>query len=280
MIVDFLRLIKIEHTLFALPLALAGTVLAARGMPPLRVLGLATLAFASARASAMVFNRLADHEFDARNPRTAGREIPVGKISRAQAGVLVVVCVLVFAAASWAINPVCGKLSPVALVIILGYSYTKRFTMLSHYVLGVALGIAPIAGWIAVTGELASAPMLLGAGVMLWTAGFDILYACQDVEFDRREGLHSLPARLGVSGAMAWARISHMLSFLLFVAAGLFSALAWPFFAFIGLTGALLLYEHILVSPRDISRLDIAFFRVNSMVSGSVLLAVTAGIAF
>jgi 4-hydroxybenzoate polyprenyltransferase len=277
MIGDFLRLIKVEHTLFALPLALAGAVLGARGMPSLRVLGLVALAFAAARASAMTFNRLVDHGFDARNPRTADRELPRGKISRVQAGLLTAICAVLFLISAWAINPLCGKLAPLALIIILGYSYTKRFTMLSHYVLGLALGIAPIAGWISVTGALGIPPLFLGAGVLLWTAGFDTLYACQDVDFDRKEGLYSLPAMLGIERAIMIARASHVAAFLLFLATGLSAGLLWPFYAFITLTGALLFWEHRLVGPGDLSRLDMAFFRINSMVSGSILLAVVAG---
>ncbi|MBW1922402.1 MAG: UbiA family prenyltransferase [Deltaproteobacteria bacterium] len=278
MIRTFLSLVKIEHTLFALPLALAGAVLGAGGLPAWKTLGLVAVAFAGARASAMAFNRLVDRHFDARNPRTAARELPTGRVTPAQAGCLVAASIVVFVGAAWAINPLCGKLSPVALVVLLGYSYTKRFTMFSHYVLGLALGMAPVAGWLAVTGRLALTPLCLGAGVALWTAGFDTLYACQDVEFDRRTNLHSLPACLGTARAMGWSRASHALSFLFFVGAGVLARLGWCFYPLIALTGLMLVWEHRLVGPADQSRLDLAFFRINSLVSATILLAVSAGL--
>ncbi len=191
MLKTLFSLIKIEHTLFALPLAFTGAVLGARGFPPIHVLLLMAVAFTAARASAMAFNRIADRHLDARNPRTADREIPSGTLSVTQVWGLVIVSIFVFLGTSWAINPLCGKLAPVALVILLGYSYTKRFTSFCHYLLGLALGMAPVAGWIAVTAALAPAPVVLGLGVIFWTAGFDTLYACQDVQFDREMGLHS-----------------------------------------------------------------------------------------
>jgi 4-hydroxybenzoate polyprenyltransferase len=271
-------LIKIEHTLFALPLALTGAVLGARGMPPVPVLLLMAVAFTAARAAAMAFNRIADRHLDAQNPRTATREIPSGTLSVSRVWGLVMVSIAVFLAASWAINPLCGKLAPFALVVLLGYSYTKRFTSLCHYLLGLALGMAPVAGWIAVTGTVAPAPIILGLGVIFWTAGFDTLYACQDVEFDRNMGLHSIPAKLGTKKALKVAAMSHVAAFLLFILAGALAALGVGFYLLSMVTGALLVWEHRLITPDDLTHLDMAFFKVNSMVSASLLLAVVAGL--
>ncbi len=272
MLKKLFSLIKIEHTLFALPLALTGAVLGARGLPPILVLLLMAVAFTAARASAMAFNRIADRHLDAKNPRTADREIPSGTLSLSQVWGLIIVSIAVFLAASWAINPLCGKLAPFALVVLLGYSYTKRFTHLCHYLLGLALGIAPVAGWIAVTGTFAPAPIVLGLGVIFWTAGFDTLYACQDIEFDRNMGLHSIPARLGTKKALKVA------AFLLFILAGALSSLGVGFYIFSIITGGLLIWEHRLITPDDLTRLSMAFFRVNSLVSASLLLAVIAGL--
>ena len=271
-------LIKIEHTLFALPLAFTGAVLGARGLPPILVLLLMAVAFTAARASAMAFNRIVDRHLDAQNPRTADREIPSGALSVPKVWLLITLSIAVFLMASWAINPPCGKLAPFALVVLLGYSYTKRFTSLCHYLLGLALGMAPVAGWIAVTGTLALAPIVLGLGVIFWTAGFDTLYACQDVEFDLQMGLHSIPARLGTKKALKVAALSHMAAFLLFILAGALSSLGVGFYLFSIVTGGLLIWEHRLITPDDLTRLDMAFFRVNSLVSASLLLAVIAGL--
>jgi len=271
-------LIKIEHTLFALPLALTGAVLGARGMPTILILLLMAVAFTAARASAMAFNRIADRHLDAQNPRTADREIPSGALSVPKVWLLIIVSIVVFLAASWTINPLCGKLAPFALVVLLGYSYTKRFTPFCHYLLGLALGMAPVAGWIAVTGTIAPAPMVLGLGVIFWTAGFDTLYACQDVEFDRNMGLHSIPARLGTKKALKVAVLSHIAAFLLFIVVGVLASLGVGFYLFSIITGALLVWEHRLITPDDLTHLDMAFFKVNSMVSGSLLLAVIAGL--
>ncbi len=278
MLKTLFSLIKIEHTLFALPLAFTGAVLGARGMPSILVLLLMAVAFTAARASAMAFNRIADRHLDAQNPRTANREIPSGTLSVNRVWGLVIISIAVFLAASWAINPLCGKLAPFALVVLLGYSYTKRFTPFCHYLLGLALGMAPVAGWIAVTGAFAAAPMVLGLGVIFWTAGFDTLYACQDVQFDRDMGLHSIPARLGTKKALKVAALSHVAAFLLFILAGALASLGIGFYLFSIITGGLLIWEHRLITPHDLTRLDMAFFKVNSLVSASLLLAVIAGL--
>ena len=274
----FLSLIKIEHTLFALPLALTGAILAARGLPDVMTLILLAIAFTAARAAAMAFNRLVDRRIDALNPRTADREIPSGAISATKTGVLVAVSVAVFLAAAWAINPLCGKLAPLALVVVLGYSYTKRFTVLCHYLLGIALGIAPVSGWLAVKGAFAWPPVVIGLGVILWTAGFDILYACSDIQFDREMNLYSLPALLGPARALRLAALSHMVAFGLFVFTGYLAGLSWLFYLLTLSTGLLLVWEHRLISPDNLSKLDMAFFRANSLVSVSLMLAVCGGL--
>jgi len=278
MLKSLLSLVKIEHTLFALPLALTGAVLGTRGLPPIFTLLLMAVAFTGARATAMAFNRIADRHLDAQNPRTVNREIPSGTLSVTRVWGLVLVSIVVFLVASWAINPICGKLAPIALLVLLGYSYTKRFTHLCHYFLGLALGMAPVAGWIAVTGSIALAPIVLGLGVIFWTAGFDILYACQDVEFDRKMGLHSIPAMLGTQKALKLAALSHIAAFILFILAGALAYLGVGFYLLSIISGALLFWEHRIVTPDDLTQLDMAFFKVNSLVSASLLLAVIGGL--
>ncbi len=273
-----LSLVKIEHTLFALPLAFTGSILAARGMPSLRVLGLVALAFAGARTAAMAFNRLADRHLDALNPRTADREIPSGQINVYQAWALVVIAVGTYFLAALALNWVCFSLSPVALAILLAYSYTKRFTWLCHFFLGLSLGLAPVAGWLAVMGGVDWTPVVLGTAVLFWVAGFDVIYACQDVEFDRKTKLHSVPAWLGTSIALRLAGLAHIAAICLFMLTGKLAGLNWPFYLLSLVTGGLLYWEHKLLHPDDLSRLDLAFFNVNSMVSFSLLVAVWFGL--
>lgn len=273
-----LNLVKIEHTLFALPLAMTGAVLAARGLPDAKVLVLVAVAFTAARSTAMAFNRLVDRRFDAANPRTANREIPSGHVTSTQAWALVAISTSIFFLAAWSLNDLCFYLSGPALAVLLAYSYTKRFTALCHIFLGLCLGLAPMAGWFAVTGTWSWVPAVLSLGVVLWVSGFDIIYACQDVDFDRRTGLHSLPARLGPQRALKIAAFSHFAAFALFVTTGFAALLGTPFYVVILVTGLLLLVEHRLVRPNDLSKLDLAFFKVNSLVSASLLLAVSAGL--
>jgi 4-hydroxybenzoate polyprenyltransferase len=275
-----LSLVKIEHTLFALPLALTGSVLAARGLPDLRVLALVAVAFTGARTAAMAFNRIADRRLDAMNPRTADREIPTGTISTYQAAFLVAAACALYFLAAWGLNELCFRWSPVALAILLGYSYTKRFTWLCHIFLGLCLGLAPVAGWLAVTGEWALPPVVLGMGVVLWVAGFDTIYACQDVEFDRETGLHSLPAWLGPKAALRFAAWAHVAAYALFLSAGALAGLGRSFYALSLITAGLLFLEHRLVNPGDLSRLDLAFFKVNSLVSASLLVSVCFGLVW
>lgn len=273
-----LSLVKIEHTLFALPLAFTGSILAARGMPNLKVLGLVALAFAGARTSAMAFNRLADRHLDALNPRTADREIPSGQINVFQAWALVVLAMGTYFLAALALNWVCFYLSPVALAILLAYSYSKRFTWLCHFFLGLCLGLAPVAGWLAVTGGVDWTPVVLGVGVLFWVAGFDVIYACQDVEFDRKAKLHSVPAWFGTRTALSLAGLAHIAAICLFMLAGKLAGLNWPFYLLSLVTCGLLYWEHRLLHPDDLSRLEVAFFNVNSMVSFSLLAAVWFGL--
>ncbi|MBI4961881.1 MAG: UbiA family prenyltransferase [Desulfomonile tiedjei] len=273
-----LALVKIEHTLFGFPLALTGAILAARGLPEVKVLALIIVAFASARAAAMAFNRVVDRHSDAANPRTAAREIPSGLVRPAQAWGLVVVACAVFFLAAWGLNEVCLFFSPLVLAILIGYSYTKRFTWLCHIFLGLCLGLAPIAGWLAVTPQWSWIPVVFALGVVFWVAGFDMIYACQDVDFDRTSGLHSLPAKLGTRAALRLAGAAHLLAFAFFLSAGALANLNWSFYILSLITAGLLLWEHRIVRPDDLTRLDLAFFKVNSMVSLSLIAAVSSGL--
>lgn len=276
-----LDMIKIEHTLFALPFAFLGATLAARDMGPqtgafwLTKLLWITVAMVGARSAAMTFNRIADRELDAANPRTANRALPAGLLDRRFAWAFTVVAAALFVLAASQLNRLAFLLSPVALGSVLLYSYTKRFTALSHLFLGWCLAIAPSGAWIAIQGRLTVVPVLLSVSVMLWTAGFDILYACQDCEFDRRTGLHSIPQRFGVSKALWIARAIHAL---MFVSLALFfrAAHLGPLgLAGVVATGALLVYQHSIVRADDLSRLNAAFFTTNAFVS--VILFVTMG---
>lgn len=266
-----LEMIKFEHSIFALPFAFTGALLAIReegfSVPDLASkLGWIAVAMVAARSAAMTFNRLLDTEIDARNPRTRSRHLPAGLLSRRFAWGFLVVAIAVFLVAAAALNPLCLKLAPAALVVILGYSYTKRFTSLSHLVLGLALGIAPAAAWIAIRGSLDARIVLLTAAVAFWTAGFDIIYACQDYDFDRREGLFSIPRRLGIGAALKIARGFHLAMLGALLALALAFELGPVSLAGIGLIAALLAYEHSLVKPTDLSRVNAAFFTVNGWI--------------
>jgi 4-hydroxybenzoate polyprenyltransferase len=267
-----LDMIKFEHSVFALPFALTGALLAAResGFTIAhlgRRLLLIVLAMVAARSAAMAFNRWADAGIDARNPRTRDRHIPAGLISRSFAAAFTVLAALVFLVAAAALGPLCLQLAPVALLIILGYSYTKRFTSLSHLVLGLALGIAPSAAWIAMRGDYDFRMLWLTTAVLFWTAGFDMIYACQDYDFDRREGLYSLPRRLGIGRALQLARIFHLFMILCLLALAFSFGLGWLSYLAIAVLAALLIYEHHLVAPTDLSRVNAAFFTVNGWIS-------------
>jgi 4-hydroxybenzoate polyprenyltransferase len=262
-----LEMIKIQHTVFALPFAFMGALLAAGGLPTAGQAFFILLAMVGARSAAMAFNRLVDADLDARNPRTASRALPRGLLSRSFTLGFVCAGSLLFFYAASRLNPLALALSPPALAVVLGYSYTKRFTWASHLVLGAALGLAPVGGWIAVRGDLAVAPLVLGAAVLFWVAGFDVLYALQDEDFDRQSGLHSLPVRLGRSGALALARRLHVAAGLGFVLTGWLAGLGWLYYLAALAAGLLLWWEHHLLSPHDLTRLNQAFFTLNGMVS-------------
>ncbi len=275
-----LEMIKWEHSVFALPFALCGALLAAGGWPAPRQLAWIIVAMVAARSAAMAFNRLADAALDAANPRTRTRAIPAGTLSRQFVASFVVVSCAIFVLAAAQLNRLALYLSPVALAVVLLYSYTKRFTRWSHLVLGFALGIAPAAAWIAVRGSLDSRILILTAAVTLWVAGFDILYSCQDYDFDRGAGLHSIPRAFGIRRALAIARFLHLLML------ALMGLLVWAFhlgaLAAVGVAvvALLLLYEHRLVSPDDLSRLDAAFFTMNGVISIIFFIFVAADLLF
>jgi len=275
-----LEMIKWEHSIFALPFALCGAMLAASGLPTSHQLVWIIVAMLAARSAAMAFNRLADASIDAANPRTRTRALPAGHLSPAFVATFVLVSCAIFILAASQLNRLTLWLSPVALAVLLLYSYTKRFTRLSHLVLGIALGIAPAAAWIAVRGSLDPRILLLTAAVTFWVAGFDILYACQDFDFDRDAGLHSIPRHIGIANALWIARAFHALMLLLLIA--LVPAFALGKLALIGVAAVmlLLLYEHSLVKPNDLSRLNAAFFTMNGVISVVFALFVAADILF
>jgi len=262
-----LEMIKWEHSVFALPFALTGAVLAAGGWPPVRVLGWIVVCMVAARSAAMAFNRLADARLDAANPRTAMRALPAGTLTSGFVGGFVVVSIAVFVIGAAMLNPLTLKLAPVALAVVLAYSYMKRVTRWSHLVLGLALGIAPSAAWIAVRGTLDARIVVLTAAVLLWVGGFDVLYACQDFEHDRKVGLNSVPQAFGVASAFWIARAMHV---------GMLALLCWLVVLFglgkvaivgVVLVALLLLYEHLIISPQDMRRMNAAFFTLNGVIS-------------
>ncbi|MEQ1603313.1 MAG: UbiA-like polyprenyltransferase [Pyrinomonadaceae bacterium] len=271
-----LAMIKFEHTLFALPFAFLGAILAANGLPTWWQILWITVAMFGARSAAMTFNRIVDRDIDAKNPRTANRELPSGKLSVGFAWVFLYVSIGVFLLASYSLNWLTFALSPVALIFVLGYSYAKRFTAFAHIILGIALAISPSAAWIAVRGTLNhEIPILLSVLVLMWTAGFDVLYACQDFEFDRKAGLRSVPARFGIKNSLWIARVFHFQAFIVLVLLYLVTDLGWLALAGVIAVGALLAYQHTLVKPNDLSKMNAAFFTTNAFVS--VILLLTFG---
>lgn len=273
-------MIKFEHTLFALPFAFLGAVLAADGLPTWRQILWITVAMFGARSAAMTFNRIIDREFDANNPRTANRELPSGKLSVGFAWGFLLFSIALFELASYSLNALTFMLSPVALLSVLGYSYAKRFTSFAHLILGWALAISPTAAWIAVRGTLDSeVPILLSLMVMMWTAGFDIMYACQDFEFDRKSGLRSIPARFGIARSLWIARMFHFQAFVALLLLLLVTELGWLAIAGVVAVGGLLLYQHTLVKANDLSRMNAAFFTTNAFVS-VILFATFGGAVF
>ena len=271
-----LEMIKWEHSIFALPFALCGAILAASGLPTGHQLLWIVIAMIAARSAAMAFNRLADAAIDAANPRTRTRALPAGHLSPAFVATFIIVSCAIFILAAFQLNRLTLWLSPVALAVLFLYSYTKRFTRWSHLVLGFALGIAPSAAWIAVRGSLDPRILLLTAAVTFWVAGFDILYACQDVQFDEDAGLHSIPRYLGIPRSLWIARAFHLIMLLLLIALLPAFALGKVAFAGVAAVALLLLYEHSLVKPDDLSKLNAAFFTMNGVISVIFALFVAA----
>jgi 4-hydroxybenzoate polyprenyltransferase len=269
-------MIKFEHTVFALPFALLSAILASGGLPGGSKVFWIVIAMAGARSAAMAFNRIADWRIDAENPRTAGRALPTGQLSVSFAVYFTLASSLLFLLAASRLNPLCLRLSIPLLLILFSYSYTKRFTNYSHLALGLCLGLAPLGAWISIRGDVQATPILLCLIVLLWTAGFDIIYACQDVEFDRRKTLFSIPKHFGISTALRISSCLHFLMLLLLVGLFFMEGLSW-----ISLTGifpvtCLLWYEHSLVRPDDLSKVNAAFFTVNGYIS--ILLLLTIGL--
>lgn len=268
----WMELVRFSHTLFALPFAVMALFLAyADRSPDLRVAVLVVLCMVFARTAAMAYNRLVDADVDARNPRTASRHLPAGLVTRVEVALLVIGSAMAFVGCAWLLNPLAFALSVPTLLVLLGYSHTKRFTSASHFVLGLALGLSPLGVWVAVRGAPVDAsywiPALLSLAVLLWVAGFDILYSCQDVEFDRQAGLHSVPKRLGVPRALWLARACHVAMIAALFLLARQAGLGTIYRVGVVVTAALLVYEHRLVRADDLSRIDVAFFTVNGVVS-------------
>ena len=269
-----LEMIQFKLTVFALPFALTGAVLAARGLPEFATVAWIIVAMVGARTCAMAFNRVVDRRFDQANPRTAGRALPAGKVRLGEAWTMILVSGALFFYASFSLNQLTLYVSPLALGLTLFYSLTKRFTVFCHLVLGTALAFAPLGGWLAVRGSLIDYPVALSVGVIMWVAGFDTIYSCLDAEFDRREGLYSLPARFGKKNALRLAGGFHILAFVFFTVTGYQAGLNIFYYLGIVSAAAALLLQHLLVRPEDLSRLHTSFFAMNGLVS-IVLFAAT-----
>ena len=270
-----LEMIKFSHTVFAFPFALMGVVLASlkTGAPPsIGQLFWICVAMVGARSGAMGLNRIIDARIDAENPRTAGRHIPAGKVSRPEAWFFVAVSLAVLLLAAWMLNPLCFYLSPMVLFFFTLYAYCKRFTALAHVVLGICLGAAPVGAWIALRGDVGWQVVVLGLAVLFWVAGFDIFYALQDLEFDREKGLHSIPARLGVKRSILLVRAFHVMMVFLLLLLLIGTGLGWIYFLGVVVVSAMLVYEHLLVREDDLSRLDAAFFNMNGYISVTIFL--------
>ena len=274
------RMIKFSHSIFALPFALAAFFLATlrEGFEPAKLFWV-VIAMVGARSAAMGFNRWLDADIDARNPRTANRELPAGALSKTQVLIFVILSSAALVGAASQLNLMCLVLSPLALAIVFGYSFTKRFTMLSHMVLGLSVAIAPVGAWLAVRGQFEVTPIPIGLAVLFWVGGFDILYSCQDVEFDHKHSLHSIPVRFGVPRALAIARAAHVLAIAFLFAVAFVEPLHWSYFAGMTVIAALFAYEHSLVKADDLSKINAAFFTVNGWIGVLYLVTVvTAGL--
>lgn len=281
---DYLELVKFSHTIFALPFALAAMILASRDLPghlPDKfTIFWILVAMVSARTTAMGYNRIVDRQIDAQNPRTQNREIPAGKVSVAEAAALVNISAVVFLFAAYRLQPLAFVLALPTLFVLCFYSYCKRFTSLAHLVLGFCLGIAPVGAWIAVRGKFELVPVVLAAAIMFWVAGFDIIYATMDDEFDRKMGLHSMVQRFGIPGALNIARLFHLLFIALLFTFGKLAGLNQYFPYAAGAIALFLVYEHAIVNPKDLRRVNAAFFTVNGTISVFFLAAIVAEIFF
>lgn len=266
-LIEFFKMIKLEHSLFALPFAFTGMIIGAKGIPEINIILWVIVAMVGARSAAMGLNRLIDANIDGKNPRTENRSIPKGLISKKQTFLYIILSLIIYFIATYMINSLAFMLSPIPVLVFILYSYTKRFTNMCHIVLGVALGLAPIGAWVAATGELPLPAFILGIGVLFWVAGFDILYAIQDIDFDRSQGLYSIPALMGISGALITARVLHIIAFILFFILKFMVGLGTIYLAGILISGAFLAYEHSLVSKNDLSKLNVAFFNINAYIS-------------
>lgn len=271
----YFEFVRFSHTVFALPFALASMLVA--GWPGWKIFLLILAAMVCARTAAMGFNRIVDRRYDAKNPRTAQRHLPAGKMTAASASVLTGLSALGLVAVAWFINRICFWLAPVALVVIGFYSFTKRFTDFSHFFLGLSLALAPLGAWLAVRGEFAWPPVVLAVAVVFWLVGFDIIYATQDVEFDRQAGLHSLPARLGIPAALRVAQAAHAVMAVALLAFGLISGMRLPYYVGLAVIAICLMWQHFLARKQDPVSLNVAFFRLNAIISVVFLVAVAFG---
>ncbi|MFN3533064.1 MAG: UbiA-like polyprenyltransferase [Candidatus Brocadia sp.] len=266
-ITSILDLIKFSHTIFSFPFAVMSAFLASDGMPRLKQLLLILAALVAARSAAMSFNRLVDTSYDIYNPRTAYRVELQKKIGRKYVWIFTFLCVILFILSAWLLNRLAFYMSPLAILVVFGYSYTKRFTHLSHFVLGFALGLSPIGAWVGIQGTLTTTPFLLALAVVLWTAGFDIIYACQDLEHDVKSGLYSIPKKLGIKGALILSGILHLFMVSVLLMLSRYTDLGIIYIIGVCIVAALLVYEHSLVRPKDLSKINMAFFTVNGIIS-------------
>jgi len=265
-------MIRFEHTVFALPFAFIGALLAAKGLPTAWQAGWIIAAMVGARSAAMTFNRIVDVRYDALNPRTSGRALPQGSLSKHFAVTFTISMSALFVFSAWQLNPLCFYLSFPTLAILFAYSYTKRLTWLSHIVLGFAIGCAPLAAWLAIQGKFDWPPVLLSSAVMFWVAGFDLIYALQDIDFDRNARLFSLPAKFGIAPALLVSKLFHAATLLLLIATATLTSLGWIAFGGIAIVAGILYWEHRLVTPQDLSRINVAFFNLNGYISILLLL--------
>ncbi|MBI4436304.1 MAG: UbiA family prenyltransferase [Candidatus Omnitrophica bacterium] len=271
----YMEFVKFEHTIFALPFAYLGAVLAQRRIPPISKWFWITLAMVGARTAGMALNRIIDRKIDTQNPRTKDRALQKKTITLPQAKLLVLFSLFLLLVSAWQLNPFCIVLAPLAIFLLFTYSYVKRFSWSTHFILGSVLACAPIGGWVAIEGRLALLPILLGGSVLFWVAGFDMIYACQDVAFDRTFGIHSLPARFGVAQALFFSTLFHLVSLALLLWVGFLGRLGPIFWLGWALATFILLVEHRLISPQDLSRVNQAFFVMNGWVSVILFIAVT-----